>query len=86
MKFPKVSEYVIVRGVIFRATAHTCTILLEKVFRIFLFLTLELKNCKLALLCEIQRIKMCGFMNFYGYLKNRSEMKMVFIPQLYTME
>lgn len=80
VRFLKDSKYVIVCSVIFRAMPQTCTTLLEMVFRIFFFLILEpVKNCKLPQLSEIQRIKMCVFMNFYGYVKNQPEMKMVFV-------
>lgn len=80
MKFLKDSKYAIVRSVIFRAMPQTCITLLETVFCVFFFLTLEpVKNCKLPQLCEIQCVKMCVFMNFYGFMRNRSEMKMVFI-------
>lgn len=72
MKVLKDSKYAIVQSVFFRAMPQTCTTLLEMVFRIFLLLTLESKGCKLPQLCEIQRIKMCVFMNFYGYVKNQS--------------
>jgi len=79
VKFLEDSEYAVACSVIFRAMPQTCTTLLEMVFHIFPFLTLESKNCKLPQPWEIQLIKMCGFMNFYGYVKNQSEIKMVFI-------
>lgn len=65
-------------SIILRAKSQTCTSISETKFSVFLFLVLESKICKLPQLWEVKCIKVCAFMNFYGSVKNQSQMKMVF--------